>query len=398
MSDAPTINKDALASDIRQAIINRKINICPMAVRLAWHAAGTFDAKDGTGGTNGSTMRFEPECTDGANAGLHIVRNILLPVQQQYPDLSFADLWTFAGASAIEFMGGPKVPHHFGRVDHADGKKCPANGRLPDASKGAQHLRDVFYRMGFNDKEIVVLSGAHTLGRCHVERSGYDGAWTRHPLKFDNQFFKNLLFLEWKPKKWNGPLQYEDETGELMMLPTDLALRDDPQFRVYAEQYAKDEQLFFKDFAEAFGKLLSLGVPHPPQPQESSQQHKDNHHFREAAMHGSFDIVKSLGDKVDVNEAEPTSGRTALHKAAFFGHTQTVQYILSKGAKINVQDYNGDTPLHDGVKHDNPGVVEVLVNAGADQTIKNREGATALDIARHHGHKKIESILQKSKL
>ncbi len=29
----------------------------------------------------------------------------------------------------------------------------------------AQGLRDVFYRMGFNDKEIVALSGAHALGR-----------------------------------------------------------------------------------------------------------------------------------------------------------------------------------------------------------------------------------------
>ena len=25
-----------------------------------------------------------------------------------------------------------------------------------------------------------------------------------------------------RKKKWNGPLQYEDESGELMMLPTDL--------------------------------------------------------------------------------------------------------------------------------------------------------------------------------
>lgn len=41
----------------------------------------------------------------------------------------------------------------------------PENGRLPDASQGAQHLRDVFYRMGFDDQEIVILSGAHTLGK-----------------------------------------------------------------------------------------------------------------------------------------------------------------------------------------------------------------------------------------
>lgn len=31
--------------------------------------------------------------------------------------------------------------------------------------------------MGFNDNEIVALSGAHALGRCHVDRSGFDGPW-----------------------------------------------------------------------------------------------------------------------------------------------------------------------------------------------------------------------------
>ena len=33
-------------------------------------------------------------------------------------------------------------------------------------------------RMGFNDQEIVALSGAHTLGRCHADRSGFVGPWT----------------------------------------------------------------------------------------------------------------------------------------------------------------------------------------------------------------------------
>ena len=36
--------------------------------------------------------------------------------------------------------------------------------------------------MGFNDQEIVALSGAHTLGRCHTDRSGFDGPWTNGAL------------------------------------------------------------------------------------------------------------------------------------------------------------------------------------------------------------------------
>ena len=40
-------------------------------------------------------------------------------------------------------------------------------------------MRDIFYRMGFNDQEIVALIGAHTLGECHKDRSGFVGPWTR---------------------------------------------------------------------------------------------------------------------------------------------------------------------------------------------------------------------------
>jgi catalase (peroxidase I) len=46
-----------------------------------------------------------------------------------------------------------------GRVDKSSEKDCPPQGRLPDAAQGAQHLRDVFYRMGFNDRDIVALNG-----------------------------------------------------------------------------------------------------------------------------------------------------------------------------------------------------------------------------------------------
>lgn len=46
-----------------------------------------------------------------------------------------------------------------------------------------------------------------------------------------------------------------------MMLTTDMALIKDKSFRKHAERYAKDEEVFFKEFSDAFGKLLELGVP-----------------------------------------------------------------------------------------------------------------------------------------
>lgn len=79
--------------------------------------------------------------------------------------------------TAIKEMGGPTISWSSGRVDELDPSAVTPDGRLPNAETGAPgadkddaaHLRDIFYRMGFNDQEIVVLSGAHALGRCHSE-------------------------------------------------------------------------------------------------------------------------------------------------------------------------------------------------------------------------------------
>jgi len=230
-------------------------------VRLAWHAAGTYDKNSKTGGSNGATMRYPPESTDGANAGLDQARNFLEPIKKKFPGISYADLWTLAGVVAIEEMAGPKIEWRAGRSDEpADTKKVPPNGRLPDAAQGQDHVRNVFYRMGFNDQEIVALLGAHTLGRCHTSRSGFDGPWTNAPTTFSNEFFRVLVEEKWTERNWKGPKQYQDSTGKLMMLPADLALIKDPEFKKWVDAYHKDENLFRDHFAKAFAKLLDLGV------------------------------------------------------------------------------------------------------------------------------------------
>ncbi|KAL0478803.1 heme-binding peroxidase [Acrasis kona] len=240
-------------------------SIAPLLVRLAWHSSGTYDGMSKTGGSNGATMRFHPESNDGANAGLDKARDFLQPIKEKHPWITYADLWTLGGCVAIESMGGPQIPWIPGRTDRDSNIKTtddiPPNGRLPDASKGQDHVRQIFYRMGFNDREIVALLGAHTIGRCHVERSGYTGPWTYTPTRFTNQYFKLLTTVDWQPKKWDGPLQYVDPDDELMMLPSDMAVLWDPEFSKVAHEYAKDKDLFFKDFAAAFGKMIDLGVP-----------------------------------------------------------------------------------------------------------------------------------------
>ncbi|TMW56556.1 hypothetical protein Poli38472_006566 [Pythium oligandrum] len=240
----------------------------PTLVRLAWHSAGTYSKKDGSGGSTGGTIRFDPEINHGGNAGLHLAVKALEKVKKNHPEISYADLYVLAGVAMIEEMGGPSVPFRLGRPDATSGKECTPDDRLPNADMGAKdknsnHMRDVFHRMGFNDREIVALLGAHAIGRCYPDRSGYSGPWTNAEWTFSNEFFRLLLETKWTPKKWNGPKQFEDPSGNLMMLPMDLVLVEDPIFRKYVELYAKDEELFFKDFSDAFLKLTENGVKFP---------------------------------------------------------------------------------------------------------------------------------------
>lgn len=176
----------------------------PLLVRLAWHSAGTYDKSKKKFGSDGATMRFSKESNHGANAGLQIARDLLEPIKKKYENCTYADLYTLAGGVAIEVMGGPKIGWRNGRSDAKDESACPPDGSLPDATQGQDHIRTIFYRMGFNDREIVALSGAHALGRCHANRSGFVGPWTRAPTTFSNEYFKLLVEEEWTPKKWSA--------------------------------------------------------------------------------------------------------------------------------------------------------------------------------------------------
>lgn len=284
----------SLRSDLLKFIDDTNCN--PILVRLAWHDSGTFDRTIKSfpqcGGANGS-IRFARELKHGANAGLKKAINYLQPFKSKYPEISWSDIIQLASVTAIEHAGGPKIPIRFGRLDTENESQCPKEGNLPNAEApfdpndkdcdAATHLRRVFYRMGFNDKEIVCLSGAHTLGRAFAERSGTvsegygdkkatkftksdniarnDGksgvgmsggrSWTTDWLAFDSQYFN---FSE-----------YDDETRkQLLQLSTDKIIFVDPSFRKYTQLYAKDRNQWFEDYVNAHKRLSELGSKFRP--------------------------------------------------------------------------------------------------------------------------------------
>lgn len=216
---AASVNFDAVRKDILKVMDSPGWDdgsYAPILIRLGWHSSGTYDKDDCSGGSDGATMRHALEANDPDNAGLESARELLAPIQKKHPGLSHADLWVLASYCAIEHTGGPAIEFKGGRVDAPAAKAiCP--GRLPNPEKGsspdlqcdsegrvlgweknAAHIRSVFYRMGFKDREIVALiCGGHVYGRCHQESSGYAGAWVENPNFFSNEYAADMFGDKW---------------------------------------------------------------------------------------------------------------------------------------------------------------------------------------------------------
>ncbi|GME80321.1 unnamed protein product [Ambrosiozyma monospora] len=268
MKDHPTYGRYDLVRQAIKDILPQKDfddgSLAPIIFRFTWHCCATFDRRDGTGGSSGGTLRFAQEFNENGNTGLNTAKSYLDQIHEEFPWISFADLYTLGGVVAIEALGGPVIPWKPGRTDCADAKKVPPGGRLPVATEGSEHLHEVFQvRLGLSVPETVALiGGGHGVGRTHPKFSGFIGPWTREILKFDNEFFKNLLeheFHIWTVPQ-TGIEQYMSENNEFMMLPIDMELKNNPEFRKWTETFALDQSLFFNYFTNAFAKLLENGV------------------------------------------------------------------------------------------------------------------------------------------
>lgn len=236
----------------------------PLWLLLAWHSAASFNQADGSGGTEGAGIRFSPERSWPANAALAPSLDLLEDLRRRrLPNASFADVIALVGSLAVRAMHGPRVAFRPGRA-LLPPRPLPSDvpSRIPQGNSSLSSLLARFRSLSLDARELVALSGAHAVGRCHRQRSGYEGQWSARPMRFSNELFRNLLHQRWALRRWEGPVQFANEggMGTLMMLPSDMALLDGNETRRWVETYAQNERLFFHDFAAAFGKLLSLGV------------------------------------------------------------------------------------------------------------------------------------------
>ncbi|KAL5289137.1 ANKRD6 family protein [Megaselia abdita] len=87
------------------------------------------------------------------------------------------------------------------------------------------------------------------------------------------------------------------------------------------------------------------------------------------------------------------SGFSALHLAAQNGHNQSCREILLAGGDPDVQNNYGDTPLHTSCRYGHAGAARIILSANCDSNKTNLNGDTALHIACAMGRRKLTRIL-----
>ena len=92
-----------------------------------------------------------------------------------------------------------------------------------------------------------------------------------------------------------------------------------------------------------------------------------------ACQSGVLKIVKMLVEAGAGVCATNNDGDTCLTIAAYFGHTETVRYLVGlPEVDVNHRDANNNTALHLAVEQNHTDVVQLLIAAGADMDTEHR--------------------------
>lgn len=98
-----------------------------------------------------------------------------------------------------------------------------------------------------------------------------------------------------------------------------------------------------------------------------------------AAEQGDLESVKALLEaNPQLIDAVDDAGYTAVHEAAYNGHTAVLEYLISRGGDINARSNSGSTPLHGAAFHGRLESARLLIESGADIEALNRGGFTPL--------------------
>lgn len=115
-----------------------------------------------------------------------------------------------------------------------------------------------------------------------------------------------------------------------------------------------------------------------------------------AAFFGHLEAVKLLldrGAQIDRPATNPAFPFVPIHSAMSAGHQQIVEFLLARGANVNVREGGGLTVLHEAAGLGSLEYVDRFLKLGANPAARTDDGKLPEDFARERGHREVAEML-----
>ncbi|PHT48649.1 Peroxidase 68 [Capsicum baccatum] len=211
-----------------QSAINRETRMGASLLRLFFHDCFVNGCDGSLLLDDTSSFTGEKRAAPNVNSvrGFEVIDNIKSAVEKACPGVvSCADILAIIARDSVVILGGPNWNVKLGRRDARTASQGAANSSIPPPTSNLNQLISSFSAVGLSTKDMVALSGAHTIGqarctsfraRIYNETNNIDSSFatTRQrncprnagsgdnnlapldlqtPTKFDNNYFKNLV-------------------------------------------------------------------------------------------------------------------------------------------------------------------------------------------------------------
>ncbi|XP_038692958.1 peroxidase 3-like [Tripterygium wilfordii] len=143
--------------------------------------------------------------------GFSFIDSVKSKLEAECPGIvSCADIIALAAMDTVAAIGGPFCRIPTGRRDGKTSRKSEASKNIPSPTSNFTNLEKLFANQGLDSKDLVVLSGAHTIGVSHCTSFSYrlynfTGKGDQDPA-LDGEYAKILKAKKCKTPKDNTTL------------------------------------------------------------------------------------------------------------------------------------------------------------------------------------------------
>ncbi|TVU11513.1 hypothetical protein EJB05_45104 [Eragrostis curvula] len=274
-------NVEAIVRDEMEKIIAAAPSLAGPLLRLHFHDCFVrgCDASVLLNSTEGSLAEKDAKPNKSLR-GFGSVERVKAKLEAGCPNtVSCADVLTIMARDAVVLAKGPFWPVALGRRDGTVSSATEAADQLPPASGDIPQLTKIFASKGLDLKDLVVLSGAHTLGTAHCPSYAdrlynFSSSYTTDPT-LDSEYAEKLrtrcksvddkaMLSEMDPGSYKtfDTSYYRHVAKRRGLFQSDASLLTDDTTRDYVQRIAtgKFDDEFFGDFSESMIKMGNVAV------------------------------------------------------------------------------------------------------------------------------------------